>query len=39
MVTGVPLSDNLDALAVIVIWAIFGVTLAVRGFSWELKRT
>lgn len=39
MVTGIPLSENLDALAVIGIWAVFGVTLAVRGFSWEHKRT
>jgi ABC-2 type transport system permease protein len=39
MVTGVPLSENLDALAVIGLWAVFGVTLAVRGFSWEHKGT
>jgi ABC-2 type transport system permease protein len=39
MVTGVPLSENLDALAVISLWAVFGVTLAVRGFSWEHKGT
>ncbi len=35
MVTGKGLSDNLDALAVIGLWAAFGVYLAVRGFSWE----
>ncbi len=39
MVTGVPLSENLDALAVIAIWGIFGVFLAVRGFSWEQGRS
>ena len=35
MVSGSSLSDNLDSLAVIVIWGIFGLYLAVRGFSWE----
>ena len=35
MVSGSSLSDNLDSLAVIVIWGIFGLDLAVRGFSWE----
>lgn len=35
MVSGSPLSDNLDSLAVIVIWGIFGLYLAVRGFTWE----
>ena len=35
MVTGRTLSENLDALAVIGIWAAFGLYLAVRGFSWE----
>ena len=39
MVTGIPLSENLDALAVIAIWGIFGVFLAVRGFSWEQGRS
>jgi len=39
MVTGVSLSSNLDALAVIVLWGVFGVYLAVRGFSWEQSRT
>jgi ABC-2 type transport system permease protein len=39
MVTGVPLSSNLDALAVIGLWGVFGVYLAVRGFSWEQSRT
>ncbi len=35
MVTGSGLSDNLDALAVIALWGVFGLYLAVRGFSWE----
>jgi len=35
MVTGKPLSDNLDALAVIALWGAFGIFLAVRGFTWE----
>jgi ABC-2 type transport system permease protein len=39
MVTGSSLSGHLDALAVIALWAVFGVYLAVRGFSWEQART
>jgi ABC-2 type transport system permease protein len=35
MVTGSSLSSNLDALAVIGIWGLFGLYFAVRGFSWE----
>ncbi len=35
MVTGAGLSSNLDELAVIGLWGVFGVFLAVRGFSWE----
>ena len=35
MVTGSTLSSNLDALAVIGLWGVFGIYLAVRGFSWE----
>ena len=35
MVTGRGLGDNLDALAVILLWGALGVYLAVRGFSWE----
>src|SRR5271166_139364 len=38
MVTGTPLSSNLDALAVIGVWGIFGLVFAVRGFSWEQSR-
>jgi ABC-2 type transport system permease protein len=39
MVTGSGLSSHLDALAVIVVWAVFGLYFAVRGFSWEQSRT
>ena len=39
MVTGASLSSNLDALAVIGLWGVFGLYLAVRGFSWEQSRT
>jgi ABC-2 type transport system permease protein len=37
MVTGVGLASNLDALAVIALWGIFGVFFAIRGFSWEQR--
>ena len=39
MVTGSSLSSNLDALAVIGVWGVFGLFFAVRGFSWEQSRT
>jgi ABC-2 type transport system permease protein len=39
MVTGEPLSDTLSGLAVIAIWTVGGVILAIRGFSWEAKRS
>jgi hypothetical protein len=35
MVTGTHLSSNLDGLAVIGLWGLFGLYFAVRGFSWE----
>jgi ABC-2 type transport system permease protein len=38
LVTGRGLEDNLSALGVILVWTVAGVTLAVRGFSWESKR-
>jgi ABC-2 type transport system permease protein len=38
MVTGRGLGENLSALAVIGLWSVLGVTLAVRGFSWERRR-
>jgi ABC-2 type transport system permease protein len=38
MVTGVGLSSQLDALAVIALWGAFGLYFAIRGFSWEGSR-
>jgi ABC-2 type transport system permease protein len=38
LVTGSGLGDHLDALAVIGLWGVFGLYLAVRGFSWEQRR-
>ena len=38
MVTGRALSDNLSALLIVAVWAVAGVVLAVRGFSWESRR-
>jgi ABC-2 type transport system permease protein len=38
MVTGASFSDHLSDLAVVLIWAIVGAVLAVRGFSWEARR-
>jgi ABC-2 type transport system permease protein len=35
MVSGIGISGNLDALAVIGLWGAFGLFFAVRGFSWE----
>jgi ABC-2 type transport system permease protein len=39
MVAGSSLAGNLDALAVIALWGVFGLYFAVRGFSWEQSRT
>jgi len=39
MVTGKGLEDNLTALLVVVLWAAVGVFLAIRGFSWEARRS
>ncbi|MGA8365168.1 MAG: ABC transporter permease [Solirubrobacteraceae bacterium] len=38
MVTGTGLAHNLDALAVIGLWGVLGVWLAIRGFTWEQRR-
>jgi len=38
LVTGSGLGDELDALAVIALWGVFGLFFAVRGFSWEGRR-
>jgi ABC-2 type transport system permease protein len=37
LVSGGTLSANLDALAVIALWGVFGLFFAVRGFSWESR--
>jgi ABC-2 type transport system permease protein len=37
LVTGKSLGSNLDALAVIALWGLFGLVFAVRGFSWESR--
>jgi ABC-2 type transport system permease protein len=39
MVAGRGLGANLSALAVTCLWAVVGVFLAVRGFSWEQRRS
>jgi ABC-2 type transport system permease protein len=39
IVGGTGLGSNLDALAVIALWGAFGLYFAVRGFSWEQRRT
>jgi ABC-2 type transport system permease protein len=39
MVSGRGLGHNLSALAVLALWGAFGVVLAVRGFSWEQRRS
>ena len=33
------LGDHLGALGVIAAWAVVGIYLAVRGFSWESARS
>jgi ABC-2 type transport system permease protein len=38
MVNGRGLSHNLSGLAVVGVWGLIGVALAVRGFSWDSKR-
>jgi ABC-2 type transport system permease protein len=38
MVSGRGLQSNLDALAVIGLWGVFGIWLAIRGFTWEQRR-
>ena len=39
MVSGADLGSHLDALAVVALWGVFGSYLAVRGFSWEQRRS
>lgn len=38
MVKGTSLATNVSALGVIAAWAVLGISLAVRGFSWEQRR-
>jgi ABC-2 type transport system permease protein len=39
MVKGTSLAANVSALGVIALWAVLGIFFAVRGFSWEQRRT
>jgi ABC-2 type transport system permease protein len=39
LVTGAPLADHLGDLAVTAAWGLFGAIFAVRGFSWESRRS
>ena len=38
LVDGEGVADNAGALGVIALWALVGIVLAVRGFSWESRR-
>jgi ABC-2 type transport system permease protein len=38
LIDGESVADNAGALGVIALWAIVGIVLAVRGFSWESRR-
>ncbi len=39
MVKGTGIGDHLSGLGVLVAWALLGVWLAVRGFSWDQRRS
>jgi ABC-2 type transport system permease protein len=39
MVKGTSIATNISALGVIAAWAVLGIALAVRGFSWEQRRS
>lgn len=39
LVTGSSLADNAGSLGVIALWGLGGAVLAVRGFSWDAKRS
>jgi ABC-2 type transport system permease protein len=39
MVTGTGLAHNAPGLAVVAVWGALGAWLAVRGFSWESRRS
>jgi ABC-2 type transport system permease protein len=38
LVTGTSLATNISDLGVIAVWALFGIWLAIRGFSWEQRQ-
>jgi ABC-2 type transport system permease protein len=39
LVTGSTIADNVAALGVLAVWTALGAALAVRGFSWEQRRS
>jgi ABC-2 type transport system permease protein len=39
MVHGEGLGDNMVALVALALWAVAGIVLAIRGFSWEARRS
>ena len=39
MVKGTSLTTNVSSLGVIAAWAVLGIALAVRGFSWDARRS
>jgi ABC-2 type transport system permease protein len=39
MVKGTPLSDHLSDLLVVALWTAVGVVFAIRGFSWDQRRS
>jgi ABC-2 type transport system permease protein len=39
MVTGEGIDDQISSIGVIVAWMVVGVVLAIRGFSWEARRS
>lgn len=39
LVKGTTLADNAGHLAVVAVWGVFGLIFAVRGFSWEARRS
>jgi ABC-2 type transport system permease protein len=39
MVTGTGIAGNASALVVILLWGAFGAVFAVRGFTWEQRRS
>jgi ABC-2 type transport system permease protein len=39
MVKGTPIADHLSDLLVVALWTAFGVVFAIRGFSWDQRRS